>query len=147
MYFHAALKVFGCLSASVRQRSDGTQLSFVSLVPLWSYIDTNSLIGYPLDPARTRIAAARIFAERATHAFPPSSSVPVEWRQELENLAQALGYPTTNAEEIRGEVRPIGRGDRRDRKELSALDWTQSVCRAVPMVLLRSVSETELSTD
>jgi hypothetical protein len=34
-----------------------------------------------LHPARTRIAAARIFAERATHAFPPGSSLPVEWHR------------------------------------------------------------------
>ena len=53
-----------------------------------------------LDPVRTRVAAERIFAARATHAFPPSPSLPVEWRQELEHLAEELGYPTTNAEEI-----------------------------------------------
>jgi hypothetical protein len=41
-----------------------------------------------------RVAAERIFAERATHAFPPSAALPAEWRQELENLAQELGYRT-----------------------------------------------------
>lgn len=53
-----------------------------------------------LDYVRARVAAERIFAERATHAFPPSASLPAEWRRELENLAQELGYPTTNAEGI-----------------------------------------------
>jgi len=53
-----------------------------------------------LDYARTRISAERIFRERATHAFPPSASLPAEWRRELENLAQELGYPATKAEGI-----------------------------------------------
>jgi hypothetical protein len=44
-----------------------------------------------LDYALTRTAAERIFAERATHAFPPSAALPAEWRRELENLAQDLG--------------------------------------------------------
>ena len=60
-----------------------------------------------LDPARTRIAGARIFAERATHAFPPSASLPVEWRQELENLAQELEYPTTNAADIEAKFAAV----------------------------------------
>ena len=41
-----------------------------------------------LDYARTRVAAERIFAVRATHAFPPNPALPAEWRPELENLAQ-----------------------------------------------------------
>ena len=49
---------------------------------------------------QARAAAERIFTARATHPFPPSASLPAEWRRELENLAQELGYPTTNAEEI-----------------------------------------------
>jgi hypothetical protein len=56
-----------------------------------------------LDYRRTRAAAERIFAERATHPFPPSAALPVEWRRELETLAQELGYRTTNAEEIEAE--------------------------------------------
>ena len=48
-----------------------------------------------------------MFAERATHAFPPSSSLPVEWRQERENLAQEFGYPTTNAEEIEAKFAAV----------------------------------------
>jgi hypothetical protein len=31
----------------------------------------------------------------------------VEWRQELENLAQELGYPTTNAEEIEAKFAAV----------------------------------------
>jgi hypothetical protein len=53
-----------------------------------------------VDYRRTRTAAERVFAERATHAFPPSAALPVEWRRELEALAQELGYRTTKAEEI-----------------------------------------------
>ena len=60
-----------------------------------------------LDPVRTRIAAERIFAARATHAFPPSPSLPVGWRQELETLAQELGYPTTNAKEIEAKFAAV----------------------------------------
>jgi hypothetical protein len=56
-----------------------------------------------LDYGRTRFAAERIFAERATHAFPPNAALPAEWRRELENLAQELGYRTTNAEGIEAE--------------------------------------------
>jgi hypothetical protein len=60
-----------------------------------------------LDHARTRIAAERIFAERATHAFPPTAMLPAEWRRELENLAQELGYRTTNAEGIEAEFAAV----------------------------------------
>jgi len=56
-----------------------------------------------LDYRRTRAAAERIFTERATHPFPPSAALPVEWRRELESLAQELGNRTTNAEEIETE--------------------------------------------
>jgi hypothetical protein len=56
-----------------------------------------------LDYRRTRAAAERIFTERATQPFPPSAALPVEWRRELESLAQELGYRTTNAEEIEAE--------------------------------------------
>jgi len=56
-----------------------------------------------LDYARTRVAAERIFAERATHAFPPTAALPAEWRGELENLAEELGYRTRNAEGIEVE--------------------------------------------
>jgi len=53
-----------------------------------------------VDYRRTRGAAERLFAERATHAFPPKATLPLEWRRELEALAQELGYRTTKPEEI-----------------------------------------------
>lgn len=56
-----------------------------------------------IDYGRTRAAAERIFAERATHSFPPSAVLPVEWRLELESLAQELGYRTTKAKEVEAE--------------------------------------------
>ncbi|MBS1852815.1 MAG: nucleotidyl transferase AbiEii/AbiGii toxin family protein [Acidobacteria bacterium] len=56
-----------------------------------------------LDYARTRAAAERIFAERATHDFPPAATLPPEWGRELENLAQELGYRTTDREGIQTE--------------------------------------------
>jgi hypothetical protein len=60
-----------------------------------------------LDHTRTRIAAERIFAERATHAFPPKAALPTEWRRELENLAHELGYRTTNAEGIQADFAAV----------------------------------------
>ena len=60
-----------------------------------------------LDHARTRAAAGRIFAERATHAFPPNTALPAEWRRELENLSHELGYPATNAEEIEAKFAAV----------------------------------------
>jgi len=56
---------------------------------------------------RTREAAERLFAQRATHAFPPSPALPAEWRRELETLAQELGYRTTKAEEIETEFAAV----------------------------------------
>jgi len=43
-----------------------------------------------------------VFAERATHDFPPTVQIAAEWRAELEVLAKELGYPTTSASEIEG---------------------------------------------
>ncbi len=60
-----------------------------------------------LDYRRTREAAERLFAQRATHAFPPSPTLPAEWRRELETLAQELGYRTTKAEEIETEFAAV----------------------------------------
>ena len=53
-----------------------------------------------LDYHRTAAAARRVFAERATHPFPPASSTPAAWRAELEALARQLGYPLTSAVRI-----------------------------------------------
>jgi hypothetical protein len=60
-----------------------------------------------LDHARMRIAAERIFAERATHAFPPSAALPAQWRRELEDLAQELGYRTQDAPGIEKEFAAV----------------------------------------
>jgi ABC-type Fe3+-hydroxamate transport system substrate-binding protein len=60
-----------------------------------------------LDYRRARAAAKRIFAERATHTFPPSAALPAEWQRELETLAQELGYRTTKAEEIEAEFAAV----------------------------------------
>jgi hypothetical protein len=56
-----------------------------------------------LDRVRTRAAAERIFAERNTHAFPPDTTIPVEWNAELEALAKELGYRTTDVAQIQTE--------------------------------------------
>ena len=60
-----------------------------------------------LDYVRTRAAAERIFLERETHAFPPSAQLPIGWRRELENLAQELGYPATDAEGIEAKFAAV----------------------------------------
>jgi hypothetical protein len=62
-----------------------------------------------LDYRRARSSAKRIFAERATHTFPPSAALPPEWRRELETLAQELGYRTTKAAEIEAEFAAVFR--------------------------------------
>ena len=59
-----------------------------------------------LDYRRPR-AAERAFAERATHAFPPSAELPAEWRRELEALAQQLGYRTAKAVKIKSEFATV----------------------------------------
>jgi hypothetical protein len=58
-----------------------------------------------LDVPTVRETAKRVFAERATHPFPPTVTIPVEWRLELEGLAKELGYPLTSAAEIETRFR------------------------------------------
>ena len=53
-----------------------------------------------LDYAKVRAAAEAVFAQRATHAFPPSTAIPASWRAELEALARDLGFPITDPDEI-----------------------------------------------
>jgi hypothetical protein len=53
-----------------------------------------------LDVKTVRAAAEQVFAQRATHEFPPSTRIPIEWKPELESLALDLGYPATSAAEI-----------------------------------------------
>ena len=60
-----------------------------------------------LDYRRAQEAAKRVFAQRATHTFPPSAALPAEWRRELEALAQELGYRMTMAEELEAEFAAV----------------------------------------
>jgi hypothetical protein len=53
-----------------------------------------------LDMKAVRGAADSVFAERATHAFPPTGHIAAEWQPELEALAKELGYPAISASEI-----------------------------------------------
>jgi hypothetical protein len=58
-----------------------------------------------LDVPTVRETAERVFAERATHPFPPTVTIPIEWRLELEGLAKEQGYPVTSAAEIEARFR------------------------------------------
>jgi len=58
-----------------------------------------------LDVKAVRAAALQVFAERATHDFPPSVQIAAEWQPELEVLAKDLGYSTTSATEIESRFR------------------------------------------
>jgi hypothetical protein len=53
-----------------------------------------------LDVKAVRAAAEQVFAQRATHEFPPSIRISAGWQSELEVLAKELGYPATSAVEI-----------------------------------------------
>jgi len=52
-------------------------------------IDTLGELNY----AEAGNAARRIFEERATHEFPPNTTIRSEWSPELEALARDLGFP------------------------------------------------------
>ena len=69
-----------------------------------------------LDVKAVRAAAEQVFAERATHDFPPTGEIPAEWQPELEVLAKELGYATTSATEIEARFRAfvvlLTRGER-----------------------------------
>ena len=58
-----------------------------------------------LDLKAVRAAAELVFAERATHAFPPTLQTAAEWQTELEALAKDLCYPATSATEIETRFR------------------------------------------
>jgi hypothetical protein len=58
-----------------------------------------------MDAKVVRAAAERVFAQRATHSFPPEIRLPEEWEAELEALAIELGYPGTSAAEIERRFR------------------------------------------
>jgi len=53
-----------------------------------------------LDYAAVADAARRVFAQRATHAFPPPFAMPPEWGPELEAMARELGFALHTAVEI-----------------------------------------------
>lgn len=57
------------------------------------------------ETSAVRAAAEQLFAQRATHAFPPTIRIPVEWQAELEALAKELGYPATSQAEIETRFR------------------------------------------
>ena len=58
-----------------------------------------------LDMKAVRTAAQQVFAERATHEFPPTVQIAAEWGPEFEVLAKELGYSTTSATEIESRFR------------------------------------------
>jgi len=58
-----------------------------------------------LDVKAVRAAAEQVFAERATHDFPPTLQIAEDWQPELEVLAKELGYSTTSATEIESRFR------------------------------------------
>ena len=58
-----------------------------------------------LDMTAVRAAAEEVFAQRATHDFPPVFHIPPEWQPELEVLARELGYPASSAAEIEARFR------------------------------------------
>jgi hypothetical protein len=58
-----------------------------------------------MDAKVVRAAAEHVFAQRATHNFPPEIRLPKEWESELEALAKELGYPGTSAAEIEHRFR------------------------------------------
>ncbi len=53
-----------------------------------------------LDYSAAAKASRRVFAERATHPFPPVSVMLPEWGAELDAMAQELGFALTAAAEI-----------------------------------------------
>jgi hypothetical protein len=60
-----------------------------------------------LDYREAGDAARRVFAARATHAFPPEFAIPEEWNFELEALASDLGFHLKTREEIEARFREI----------------------------------------
>jgi hypothetical protein len=58
-----------------------------------------------LEVKAVRAAAEQVFAERATHDFPPTVQIAAEWQPELEVLAKELGYSTTSGTEIEARFR------------------------------------------
>ncbi len=59
-------------------------------------IDTLGELNY----AETGTAVPRVFEERATHNFPPNTTIRPEWGPELEALARDLGFPIRTASDM-----------------------------------------------
>jgi hypothetical protein len=66
-------------------------------------IDTLGELNYP-ETAKT---ARLVFAERATHAFPPTFVMPEEWWPEVESMAIELDFPIKAAAAIQERFREI----------------------------------------
>ena len=63
-----------------------------------------------LDFRKLREAAETLFAQRATHPFPPSkASIPPAWRAEVHALATELGYPVTDPLAVEERFRALVR--------------------------------------
>ena len=60
-----------------------------------------------LNYGATADAAHRVFANRATHPFPPAFVMPPEWGPELESMARELGFALTDAAEIEQQFREL----------------------------------------
>ena len=60
-----------------------------------------------LDYGAAASAAKRVFAERATHDFPPVFTMPGAWRQEVERTAMELGFLVTDPNEIEEQFRGV----------------------------------------
>lgn len=59
-------------------------------------IDTLGELNY----AETGTAVRRVFEERATHNFPPNTTIRPEWGPELEALARDLGFPIRTISDV-----------------------------------------------
>lgn len=62
-----------------------------------------------LDFRKLREVAETLFAERATHRFPPEATIPPAWRREVQALAIELGYPVTDPLAIEERFRALVR--------------------------------------
>lgn len=60
-----------------------------------------------LDYVRAAEAAKRVFATRATHAFPAHFAMPEEWRPEVESLATELGFAHASPAAIEDSFRLV----------------------------------------
>ena len=83
--FEAGDQVAQKLDACAGPFSAGRACDILDILP----IDTLGELNY----AEAANAVCRIFEERATHEFPPNTTIRSEWSPELEALARDLGFP------------------------------------------------------